>query len=883
MTRFGDFAYRCVLTAFPSGFRKRYAADMVELLRRQRQAVQGRPLGAVTLWMRALADALRHGLALRFTRAWFHSRATVLVERVHRAVRKSVPRGPELRQTLRALRRSPWYALTVVTVLALSTALSATVFAIVDGVLFKPLPYRDAQNLYLASARREGRSGIVFKLDEVTAWRDAIPGLQLTAMQFSRTAGTFGDGRTYLAISVDERFFNVLGHGPLVGGFADEHFRPGGNAVAIISYRLWQHAFGGRRDAIGRVLPLVGAADHLGRPLAQPTIVGILPRDFVFPSFSKEVPDVIGPLVLPASASAGRNESAVWGLIRRPDGLAVSELQARLDAAVRAAQPATGTSELVLDGASLRALSELASPFTSSFRTLALVAGALTALSCLGVAGLSTARARLRTRDVVLRRALGATAWDLFRQSATDVAPPVFAGAAIGFAVAPAVLQSTLALLPLQTAFLKTPQIDPRVVAFTVALASATSLIVALGVVRTAWRSRLSDPGSTSATTRIRGFGRLIVAGQSGLAFALTLGGALVVTSLWHIWQVDPGFDAGSIAVVQVNARAGDTRTVAEDALLMNAELARLPGVTAAGVFGARLLQHGSFIATVRLHPEDTPVEMQQIPHGGDLAGVLGLVPVRGRLPTADELDHRDPVVVISERAAASLWSGEDAVGRMLFLAQRTVTVIGVVRDLQYSGLADRPRAAGQIYTPDLGYRQLSFLLRANRAPDGVAAAARAQLAAHRDRYDVLSAGTMVDALAGSISERRFAAWVYGGFAVCALVTTGIGILGLVAMVTSLRTREIAVRMALGAGSGRVVRTLLTEQMLAVAIGLAAGGLVAAWSVNVLSREVYGVTTTDPLVWTATAVMILVTATAGTLVPALRAARTDPIAALRTD
>jgi ABC-type antimicrobial peptide transport system permease subunit len=114
-------------------------------------------------------------------------------------------------------------------------------------------------------------------------------------------------------------------------------------------------------------------------------------------------------------------------------------------------------------------------------------------------------------------------------------------------------------------------------------------------------------------------------------------------------------------------------------------------------------------------------------------------------------------------------------------------------------------------------------------------------------------------------------------------VTTGIGILGLVAMVTSLRTREIAVRMALGAGSGRVVRTLLTEQLLAVAIGLAAGGLVAAWSVNVLSREVYGVTTTDPLVWTATAVMILVTATAGTLVPALRAARTDPIAALRTD
>jgi ABC-type antimicrobial peptide transport system permease subunit len=141
----------------------------------------------------------------------------------------------------------------------------------------------------------------------------------------------------------------------------------------------------------------------------------------------------------------------------------------------------------------------------------------------------------------------------------------------------------------------------------------------------------------------------------------------------------------------------------------------------------------------------------------------------------------------------------------------------------------------------------------------------------------------MEEALAGSVTDRRFAAWAYGGFAVCALAIAGVGILGLVAMVASLRTREMAVRLALGANPRQVVRLILREQIFAVAIGLLAGGLVTAWSVGALSREVYGVTTADPLIWTTTAVIILVVASVGTLIPAVRAARTDPIKALRVE
>ncbi len=238
MTRLGDRAYRLILSVFPRQFRRRYGVDMIEQFSRQRRGVRGRPLAAVSLWCRAGADALGHGLALRLAGSRAPS-GTAPAGSPRVSLRRGIPRRIELQQALRALRRSPWYSLTVVAVITLSTALSATVFAIVDGVLFKPLPYADAGNLYRASARRGARGGGVFKLDEITAWRDAIPELQFTAIQLRRDGGTLGDGRMYGAVSVDENFFSVLGHAPLAGGFTLDHFRPGGTPVAIISYRLW--------------------------------------------------------------------------------------------------------------------------------------------------------------------------------------------------------------------------------------------------------------------------------------------------------------------------------------------------------------------------------------------------------------------------------------------------------------------------------------------------------------------------------------------------------------------------------------------------------------------------------------------------------------------
>jgi predicted lysophospholipase L1 biosynthesis ABC-type transport system permease subunit len=197
--------------------------------------------------------------------------------------------------------------------------------------------------------------------------------------------------------------------------------------------------------------------------------------------------------------------------------------------------------------------------------------------------------------------------------------------------------------------------------------------------------------------------------------------------------------------------------------------------------------------------------------------------------------------------------------------------------------LIDRDRRAGQVFVPGRTDRQLTVLARTTNSPAAVAAAVARQMAAYRPHIEVLSAGTIRDALAGTISDRRFSAWLYGGYAMCAIVITAVGIFGIVATMTSLRTKEIGVRQALGARRSSLVRLLLREQLTAVAAGLVVGGGAAWWAVGLLRRQLYGVAPTDTAMWGLSALTILAAAALATVIPAIRASAVDPGVTLRVD
>jgi hypothetical protein len=314
----------------------------------------------------------------------------------------------------------------------------------------------------------------------------------------------------------------------------------------------------------------------------------------------------------------------------------------------------------------------------------------------------------------------------------------------------------------------------------------------------------------------------------------------------------------------------------------LQADLARLPGATSTAIMTSPFLTHSWAVVGVKSSASAQPIDLSEVTFRGDLFGVLGIRPIHGRLPTPEEIDRRDPIALVSERTAAALWPGEPAVGRSVVIG-KPLTVIGVVRDVRFGGLIDRDRRAGQVFVPTGRDRQITVLVRTTGSPADVAATAVRRLTAYRPQFEVLSAGTIRDALAGTISDRRFSAWLYGGYAMCAIVITAVGIFGIVATITSLRTKEIGVRQALGARRSSLVWLLLREQMTAVATGLVVGGGAAWWAVGLLRRQLYGVAPTDTVMWALSALTILAAAALATAIPAIRASAADPAVTLRVD
>jgi hypothetical protein len=441
---------------------------------------------------------------------------------------------------------------------------------------------------------------------------------------------------------------------------------------------------------------------------------------------------------------------------------------------------------------------------------------------------------------------------------------------------------AVVSAIPATLVLLKTPDVDWRVAAFAALACAVTMLGIVLleqRVLREADINQLMGRGQSTTARRAR-MGFVLVSAQAALALVLGLGGALLVASLGGVWRIDPGYDVGRTVFVEValSAVAPSARTARLNDLVRS--IRTVPGVQQVAVFGAPLLSRSWLSPALRAPDGATALPVQGIPVAGDFFALMGLHPLAGRLPSESELTRGEPVAVVSERVARAYWPGQYPVGRVLesMGRGRTLTVVGVVPESRYAMLDDGSR--GQIYVPLIPWPRPTILV---RGAIGSGELLRAVLARVKEPVGPLRAMTLREGLSHSIRARTFDAWLFGSFALAAVILVAVSVLGLVAVTTAGRTREIGIRMALGATRSRIVTLLMQEQLPAVLVGLAAGTLLSVWSVRLLKSRVYQLNVYNPWVWGAATTIVLVAAISGALVPALRASRANPVDAVRAE
>jgi len=532
------------------------------------------------------------------------------------------------------------------------------------------------------------------------------------------------------------------------------------------------------------------------------------------------------------------------------------------------------------------------------FSAVFLAVVVLVGIAALNVSGLMAARTLDRRREIGVRRALGASSVLVARLVFVEALILIAAGSLFGLLAAWPLLRLALSLLPEETVLLKPAAIDWRVTIFAVAGAITLAIPAAIWPAWRATRSRsavASHGDAGRASERTRSVGRfLIVASQVAGGFVLTLGGSLLVGSLLSVYANDLPIRTRNVLMVEASlegpgGRMGKSPERNPRVVALIDRLRQLHGVGGIALTSAQILRGGGWGSRF-----DPPSDGQQRLSVMDIE-VQGVTPdyyrvmqprvIAGRLPSDEELAQDARVLVVSERVASAYWPGESAVGRTLSEQGDSTPyiVVGVVKDVRwfawdteaasiygpYARLSRGPFITLMIQTQGRAGQVSADLLRAMHDADPLVKATRA--------------APLSDLFVDSVRPRRFQAWLFGAFAAAGLTIVGVGILGLLAMSTARRIKEIGIRHALGATPTGIVGLLVREQLWPVALGLAAGGVISAWAAAGVEKYLYRVTTHDPRVWGTAALLIVATAAIGALVPAVRASRTDPVRALKVE
>jgi putative ABC transport system permease protein len=789
----------------------------------------------------------------------------------------------DLKYALRSLGKNPAFTLIAVLTLALGIGANTAIFSVVNGVLLRPLPYPDPERLVTLNSNQS-----VPELEDLQTQSRSFESIGGVSYQ----AADYSGGAEPVQIEVGlvaSDFFRVLGGRASLGRTltADDD-RFGGDRVLVLGHALWQRQFGGDASIVGRTINLAGQSY---------TVVGVAAPDFRPPRATLEAFAPIRVFYPLAAKSRGAHLLRVYA--RLGPGVTMAEAQSELrviDQRLAQANPDENKNrQSVLVSLHERMVGNIRPALLILFGAVGLVL----LIACANFANLLLARMASRTQELTVRAALGAGRGRLIRQVLVESTVLSLLGGLAGLLVGSWGMDALLALKPEDLPLVENVHLDGSVLFFTMALALITGVLFGLLPAWQATRVEISGAlgaAGRSVTSARSHFRNILVVAELGLALVLLIGAGLLGKAFWQLTSVAPGFNPENVVTMRVELPEARYKTVKPQTQFREQVLDNmnaLPGVEAALVsempLGGNAINHNFIIEGRPPIPSGEEPELYSRSIMGAYFKVLGIPLLQGRALNRDDRADAPAVGVINESMARQYFREQNPIGARIRWARSEgvdwITIVGVVGNVRHFGLANSEEPA--IYTPYAQSGQdwkrwSEFVIRTPGKTDAPLISQLKKMVWHVDpTIPVTQVRPMSDVLSVSLAEQRFNTLLLGIFAAVALLLASVGLYGVLAFSVAQRTREIGIRMALGAQGGDVLRLVLRQGLILSVLGVASGISVSLAGTRVLRGLLYGVAPTDPATFAGVALLLVAVALVACLVPARRALRVDPIVALR--
>ena len=792
----------------------------------------------------------------------------------------------DLRIAIRSLLRHRSFTTIAVLTLALGAGATTAIFSVVYGVLLRPLPYPQPDRIVslwqtTRTAVSDNGGGTVSHMNYVDWKRQSRSFDALALYTGSRLIlSGLGDAEVVAGGIVTPGFFQVFGATPVMGrDFTDAEDRPGGPDAVVVSHAFWKERLGGRADVLSRTIAISGKPRQ---------VVGVAPPGFDFPRGAQ-----LWVPVKNDDNACGRSCVYLNGIGRLKPGLRIEEARREMDVISRRLEeqyPADNTNLLV-------AVRSLQDETVGSVRdAMLLLFGAVAMvllIACANVANLLLVRGAARRSDVAVRAALGAARGRLVTHLLAESVVLAVAGGALGVVIAAWGVDALKRLAPASIPRLDDIAFDAPTFAFALGLIILTTLLFGVGPAMQSSRAPLSSSlvsrGEVSAPRRRWGRAALLAA-EVGLSLVLLVGAGLLLRSVAAIGAVDPGWSAEKVSTFTVffpPARYSDEAAIRlHDEV--TARLASMPGTIAVGrISGLPLGRSENVMDVYRTDrpapaPGRVPVELYRVADPGYFRA-MGIPLVAGRNFTAADRAGGTGAVIVSRRFADRYFPGEDPLDHPLNIAGRDVRIVGVAADVRSQGITTPPEPEMYVPHAQARVRAITYVVKSEQPAGRVLSDARGIVQSVDAQAPLIFPETMAQVLDRATARPRFYTLLLGLFALLAVALAAVGVYGVVAYAVSQRTREIGVRMALGAEGLQVVWLMLWQGLRPALAGVVAGLAVALASGRIIRGELYGVGPHDPVTFAAVTVLLLGIVVVASLVPAARATRVPPASALRGD